>query len=188
MRAARLLRRVAGPAAASRRRPQPRRLAAAPGGDGESRPAPPGTTVSEAQAINLRAVRPADALVGKAESLAKSLGQERSPASRLVLGDDQSEEKWRALDERVNEYPDSRVFKGIGVAGADPSLFRAAVVAAVESVVGPVDAGAVAVRDSSGGKYVSVTVGPVTVESGDDVVRVFAAMRELAGPALKYYI
>ena len=61
--------------------------------------------------------------------------------------------------------------------------------AAVESVVGPVDeAKQVSVRDSSGGKYVSVTVGPVTVNSGDEVVQVYAAMRETAGNMLKFYL
>lgn len=111
-------------------------------------------------------------------------------ARRLVLGGgDNSEEKWRELDEKFNEYPDLRTFKGIGEAGADPGLFKRAVVAAVESVVGPVDeATQVSVRDSSGGKYVSVSVGPVTVHSGDEVVQVYAAMRETAGSMLKWYI
>ena len=68
-------------------------------------------------------------------------------------------------------------------------MFKRAVVAAVESVVGPVDeAKQVSVRDSSGGKYVSVTVGPVTVNSGDEVVQVYAAMRETAGNMLKFYL
>ena len=108
-------------------------------------------------------------------------------ARKLVLGGNDSEEKWRELDEKFNEYPDLRTFKGIGEAGADPSLFKRAVVAAVESVVGPVDeAKQVSVRDSSGGKYVSVTVGPVTVNSGDEVVQVYAAMREPAGNMLKF--
>lgn len=153
----------------------------------------PAARSSETQAVNLRAVAPATGAAASAASFAKAIGvPPRAPpdaaARRLVLGDDQSEEKWRELDEKVNEYPDSRVFKGIGVAGADPGLFRRAVVAAVESVVGPVADGAVSVRDSSGGKYVSVTVGPVVVGSGDDVVAVYAAMKELAGPMLKFYI
>lgn len=147
---------------------------------------------SETQAVNLRAVAPADAAGAAAASFAKAIGADRpradAAARRLVLGDDQSEEKWRQLDERVNEYPDRRVFKGIGVAGADAGLFRRAIVAAVESVVGTVDDGAVSMRDSSGGKYVSVTVGPVVVQSGDDVVAIYAAMKELAGPMLKFYI
>ena len=110
-------------------------------------------------------------------------------ARKLVLGGNDSEEKWRELDEKFNEYPDLRTFTGIGEAGADPSLFKRAVVAAVESVVGPVDeAKQVSVRDSSGGKYVSVTVGPVTVNSGDEVVQVYAAMRETAGNMLKFYL
>jgi putative lipoic acid-binding regulatory protein len=110
-------------------------------------------------------------------------------ARKLVLGGNDSEEKWRELDEKFNEYPDLRTFKGIGEAGADPGLFTRAVIAAVESVVGPVDeAKQVSVRDSSGGKYVSVTVGPVTVNSGDEVVQIYAAMRETAGNMLKFYL
>ena len=55
--------------------------------------------------------------------------------------------------------------------------------------MGPVDeAKQVSVRDSSGGKYVSVTVGPVTVNSGDEVVQIYAAMRETAGNMLKFYL
>ena len=147
---------------------------------------------SETQAVNLRAVRPADGAGAAAASFAKAIGADRprpdEAARRLVLGDDQSEEKWRQLDERVNEYPDKRVFKGIGVAGADAGLFRRAIVAAVETVVGKIDDSAVTVRDSSGGKYVSVSVGPVLVQNGDDVVAIYAAMKELAGPMLKFCI
>ena len=80
------------------------------------------------------------------------------------------------------------MFKGIGTTGDDASAFAAAIVDAVASVVGPVDAAAVQTRESSGGKYVSVSVGPVTVQNGDEVVAVYAAMKERAGPALKWYL
>lgn len=88
----------------------------------------------------------------------------------------------------MNEYPDSRVFKGIGAAGADAASFTADMVRAVESVVGPVPPGAVATRDSSGGKYVSVTVGPVTVQSGTEVLAIYAAMKKEGGARLRWFI
>lgn len=74
------------------------------------------------------------------------------------------------------------------MAGADRATFAADIVRAIESVVGPVPPTAVATRDSSGGKYVSVSVGPVIVQSGDEVVRIYAAMKKEAGSRLKWYI
>jgi len=87
----------------------------------------------------------------------------------------------------VNEYPESRVFKGIGTtAGDDRALFEAAMVRAIESVVGvKVAPGAVVTRDSSGGKYVSVSV-EVTVHSGEEVAAVFTAIKKEAGAKLKW--
>ena len=52
----------------------------------------------------------------------------------------------------------------IGVGGDG---FAASMRSAVEGVLGHVHEESVSLRPSSAGKYVSVTVGPVTVESGD---------------------
>jgi putative lipoic acid-binding regulatory protein len=67
---------------------------------------------------------------------------------------------------QINEYPDFRVFKGIGEGGQS---FVESMISAVESVVGPVAADNVRENKSSGGRYISVSVGPVCVTSGDQV-------------------
>jgi putative lipoic acid-binding regulatory protein len=67
---------------------------------------------------------------------------------------------------QVNKYPSQRVFNAIGLGGDG---FRANMLAAVEEVVGTVHVECVSQRPSSGGKYVSVRIGPVWVESGDQV-------------------
>ena len=54
----------------------------------------------------------------------------------------------------------------IGVGGEG---FAASMRSAVEGVVGQVREESVSLRPSSAGKYISVTVGPVLVESGDQV-------------------
>ena len=112
-------------------------------------------------------------------------GTARPTAGAVVLSPDEA--GWRELDEKVNEYPDNRVFKGIGTAaGDDRALFEADMVRAIESVVGvKLPPSAVATRDSSGGKYVSVSV-EVTVTSGEEVAKVFAAIKKEAGGRLKW--
>jgi putative lipoic acid-binding regulatory protein len=108
-----------------------------------------------------------------------------SGGGAVVLSPDEA--GWRALDEKVNEYPDNRVFKGIGTAaGTDRALFEADMVRAIEAVVGvKLPPTAVATRDSSGGKYVSVSV-EVTVQSGEQVAAVFGAIKKGCGPRLKW--
>lgn len=69
---------------------------------------------------------------------------------------------------QVNKYPGQRTFTAIGTGGAD---FRATMLAAVESVVGTVHMECVSERPSSGGKYVSVRIGPVWVQNADQVRR-----------------
>ena len=54
----------------------------------------------------------------------------------------------------------------IGVGGEG---FAASMRSAVEGVVGQVREESVSLRPSSAGRYISVTVGPVLVESGDQV-------------------
>jgi putative lipoic acid-binding regulatory protein len=67
---------------------------------------------------------------------------------------------------QVNKYPCQRVFNAIGTGGDD---FRAKMMQAVESVVGTIHVECVSERPSSGGKYVSVRIGPVWVENADQV-------------------
>lgn len=54
----------------------------------------------------------------------------------------------------------------IGVGGEG---FAASMRSAVEGVLGHMHEGDVSLRPSSAGKYISVTVGPVLVENGDQV-------------------
>lgn len=99
----------------------------------------------------------------------------------LVLGLDNSEEAWRCIDRRVNTYPSLRSFTAIGSGG---SSFRLSMVSAVQAVVGRVEL--VSQRASSGGRYVSVTVGPVLVTSPDDVAEIYSRMR--GDGRLRYFL
>eukprot|EP00882_Tetradesmus_deserticola_P006491 GHRQ01006830.1.p1 GENE.GHRQ01006830.1~~GHRQ01006830.1.p1 ORF type:complete len:162 (+),score=39.34 GHRQ01006830.1:557-1042(+) len=94
-----------------------------------------------------------------------------------------SEAEWRKIDKKVNKYPGQRTFTAIG-AGGDG--FKATMLAAVESVVGSVHVECISERPSSGGKYVSVRIGPVWVQDADQVVAVFNKMRE--DDRLKWYM
>lgn len=69
---------------------------------------------------------------------------------------------------QVNKYPSQRVFTAIGTGGDD---FKDNMLKAVEAVVGTVHMECVSERPSSGGKYVSVRIGPVWVEAADQVRR-----------------
>ena len=103
--------------------------------------------------------------------------------TNIVFGTEDSEEKWRELDEQVNQYPGQRTFKAIGVGG---DSFVAAMTLCVSNVVGTVHAECVAFKLSSKGNYVSVTVGPVWVETPDQVLQIFEARKE--DGRLKFYI
>lgn len=76
-------------------------------------------------------------------------------------------DEWKKLDSKVNKYPSTRVFNAIG-ATDDPASFTKDMVAAVESVVGPVHSECVSSRPSSGGKYTAVRV-QAMVQNGDQV-------------------
>jgi putative lipoic acid-binding regulatory protein len=106
-----------------------------------------------------------------------------SRATNVVLGTDESEEKWRELDAQVNQYPGTRTFKAIGAGGAE---FAAAMVGVVQGVVGTVHVECITSRPSSQGKYLSVTIGPVFVETPDQVIEIYRQMR--LDERLKYYI
>jgi putative lipoic acid-binding regulatory protein len=84
---------------------------------------------------------------------------------------------------QVNEYPGQRTFKAIGAGGDD---FVVSMTGCVEAVVGSVHVECVNTRLSAGGKYVSVTVGPVWVETPDQVLEIYNRMR--ADDRLKYFL
>jgi putative lipoic acid-binding regulatory protein len=96
-----------------------------------------------------------------------------------------SVDKWKELDAKVNTYPTTRTFNAIGTADGK---FADDIVAAVASVTGPVHVECVNARPSSGGKYTAVRVGPVHVQSADEVVAIYAAVKEAAGARLKWYM
>ncbi|KAI7752750.1 hypothetical protein M8C21_026832 [Ambrosia artemisiifolia] len=98
--------------------------------------------------------------------------------TNMVFGStviDGSTGEWLTLDEKINTYPSARRFTAIGLGGDD---FVCSMVVAVESVIQhPVPQGHVKQRVSSGGKYVSVNIGPVRVVSREQVEAVYNAMR-----------
>mmetsp|Transcript_10168 Transcript_10168/g.19147 ORF Transcript_10168/g.19147 Transcript_10168/m.19147 type:complete len:218 (+) Transcript_10168:107-760(+) len=111
-----------------------------------------------------------DALLQSLSSLGSGRDQDKS---HLVLSDDTSPAGWREIDERVNDYPIERNFQAIGSGGED---FKKAMVAAVESVLGSVPENKVATRASSGGKYCSVNIGPLTVATSEQLTAIYQAM------------
>lgn len=124
-----------------------------------------------------------------ADALLRSLGEVSSTSGRdagstnMVLGANDSEAKWRELDEKVNQYPGHRDFKAIGSGGDD---FKQTIVRAVEDIVGPVNQDRVMLRPSSQGKFISVTLRDVKVQNPDQVLAVYAAMRK--DKRLRYYL
>ncbi|KAI3717758.1 hypothetical protein L1987_69565 [Smallanthus sonchifolius] len=107
--------------------------------------------------------------------------------TNMVLGGtvtDDSTDEWLTLDQKVNTYPTVRGFTAIGTGGED---FVQAMVVAVESVVQhPIPQGHVKQKMSSGGKYVSVNIGPVQVVSSEQVQAVYNAMRR--DERMKYFL
>ncbi|KAL6768488.1 CGL144 [Auxenochlorella protothecoides x Auxenochlorella symbiontica] len=123
------------------------------------------------------------------EALRSTLGELSDRVGRVaqtnnvVLGTG-DESEWRELDAQVNAYPADRTFKAIGSGGDD---FVASMTSCVERVVGVrLPSSRVTHRLSAGGKYVSVTIGPVLVETPDQVLAIFNGMK--ADGRLKFYI
>ena len=92
----------------------------------------------------------------------------------LVLGADDTDESWRALDEKVNTYPFEREFKAIGTGGEE---FVLSMMAAAASVTGEaLSRDKVVVRQSRTAKYLSVNL-YINVQSGEQVIAIFQAMQ-----------
>ncbi|XP_021999257.1 uncharacterized protein LOC110896125 isoform X3 [Helianthus annuus] len=103
---------------------------------------------------------------------------------KVISVTDDSSDEWLTLDQKVNTYPTVRGFTAIGTGGDD---FVQAMVIAVESVVQhPIPQGNVKQKMSSGGKYVSVNIGPVQVVSSEQVQAVYNAMRR--DVRMKYFL
>lgn len=118
-------------------------------------------------------------------SQAQSTGREGTPvlSGQMVMNGNLSEESWRDLDSKVNKYPGKRTFTAIGSGGDE---FVAAMVAVVERTLGSVESQFISSRPSSKGAYVSVRIGPVWVDNADQVIEIYARMKEDA--RLKWYM
>mmetsp|Transcript_23172 Transcript_23172/g.64352 ORF Transcript_23172/g.64352 Transcript_23172/m.64352 type:complete len:183 (-) Transcript_23172:399-947(-) len=116
-----------------------------------------------------------DALVQSLGEVSKAQGRV-SDRTNMVLGSDDTIEKWKELDQTVNEYPCQRQFKCVGVS---EDGFQDSMVGVVEGVLGTsVHPEMIATRPSSQGKYISVQIGPVIVKTPDQVLAIFSGMKE----------
>lgn len=120
-------------------------------------------------------VSDADALTSTLGELSKNAGRQ-AETRNMVLGADDTGDSWEIIDQKVNEYPLERGFKAIGTGGDD---FVKSMVSAVEKTLTiTVTEDKVAVRPSSKGTYLSVNIGPCLVQNGEEVMAVYAAMKE----------
>ncbi|XP_051122610.1 uncharacterized protein LOC127245651 isoform X2 [Andrographis paniculata] len=129
---------------------------------------------------------PPQEAVLKAISVSKTEGRVGQSTNVIIGGTvtDDSTKEWRALDQKVNTYPTVRGFTAIGTGGDD---FVHAMVVAVESVLQKtIPEDQVKQKSSSGGKYVSVNIGPVQVVSFEQVQAVYSAMRR--DDRMKYFL
>ncbi|XP_075495098.1 uncharacterized protein LOC142532647 [Primulina tabacum] len=129
---------------------------------------------------------PQEAVLKAISEISKTDGRVRQTTNVVIGGTvtDDSTNEWLALDQKVNSYPTVRGFTAIGTGGDD---FVHAMVVAVESVIHrPIPEGQVKQKISSGGKYVSVNIGPVRVVSSEQVQAVYNAMRQ--DERMKYFL
>ena len=95
-----------------------------------------------------------------------------------------NDEEWKALNEKVNSYPTSVNFTAIGSGGDD---FVQLMIGAVESVLEcAILEDDVKLILSSKGKYVSVRIRPVEVDSSDQVQAIYQAMKK--DERMKYFL
>ncbi|KAL3818695.1 hypothetical protein ACJIZ3_004600 [Penstemon smallii] len=129
---------------------------------------------------------PQQAVLKAIEEVSKKEGRVGQTTNVVIGGTvtDDSTNEWLALDQKVNSYPTVRGFTAIGTGGDD---FVQAMVVAVESVLQhSIPQGQVKQKMSSGGKYVSVNIGPVQVVSSEQVQAVYNAMRR--DERMKYFL
>nr|GMD59226.1 Fibrous sheath-interacting protein [Ipomoea batatas] len=123
---------------------------------------------------------------GKKTEVSKTEGRVGQTTNVVIGGTvhDDSTNEWLVLDKKVNSYPSERVFTAIGTGGDD---FVQAMVVAVESVIQQsIPEGQVKQKVSSGGKYVSVNIGPIQVVCSEQVQAVYNAMRQ--DDRMKYFL
>lgn len=100
----------------------------------------------------------------------------------LSNSETKTQDEWAQLDEHINEYPGERSFKAIGAGEAD---FVRSMRECVEKVVGGIDDSQVDTKESSGGKYVSVTF-RVMVQSPEEMKEIYELMK--GDGRLKFFI
>lgn len=129
---------------------------------------------------------PQDTVLEALSEVAKAEGRV-AQTTNIVMGgtvSGTSDEEWKVLNEKVNSYPTTVNFTAIGSGGDD---FVQAMVRAVESVLQcPIPEEEIKLSMSSKGKYVSVRIGPVAVDSSDQVQAVYRAMKQ--DDRMKYYL
>ncbi|VFQ81056.1 unnamed protein product [Cuscuta campestris] len=130
---------------------------------------------------------PQEAVLKAISELSKAEGRVGQTTNVVIGGTtthDDSTNEWLVLDKKVNSYPTERVFTAIGTGGDE---FVQAMVVAVESVIQEsIIQGQVKKKDSSGGKYVSVNIGPILVINSEQVRAVYNAMRR--DERVKYFL
>ncbi|KAH7664093.1 YbeD/HP0495-like protein [Dioscorea alata] len=129
---------------------------------------------------------PQEAVLKAISEVSKSEGRVAQTTNVVIGGTvtDDATDEWLVLDQKVNSYPMTRGFTAIGTGGDD---FVQAMVVAVESVLQqPIPEGRVTQKLSSGGKYVSVNIGPIQVVSSEQVQAVYNAMRR--DDRMKYFL
>ncbi|WVZ04977.1 hypothetical protein V8G54_018323 [Vigna mungo] len=129
---------------------------------------------------------PQEAVLKAISEVSKAEGRVGQTTNMVIGGtvSDDSTNEWLTLDQKVNSYPTVRGFTAIGTGGED---FVQAMVVAVESVIQqPIPQGRVKQKLSARGKYVSVNIGPVQVDSSEQVQAVYNAMRR--DDRMKYFL
>lgn len=129
---------------------------------------------------------PQDTVLEALSEAAKAEGRV-AQTTNVVMGGTvtgKSNDEWKVLNEKVNSYPTRMNFTAIGSGGDD---FVQAMVGAVESVLQcPIPEDEVKLSLSSKGRYVSVRIGPVSVDSSDQVQAVYNAMKR--DDRMKYFL
>ncbi|CAI7889018.1 unnamed protein product [Closterium sp. NIES-53] len=128
---------------------------------------------------------PQDVLLKAVSEVSRMAGRQ-ARTTNVVMGGTATEygDDWLELDKKVNTYPSLRDFTAIGSGGED---FAVAMVLAVQSVL-PKDVPEiqVATRESATGRYISVRIGPVRMDSSEQVRAVYQAMKQ--DPRMRYFL
>ncbi|KAL7611475.1 uncharacterized protein LOC111919350 [Lactuca sativa] len=120
---------------------------------------------------------PQEAILKAISELSKAKGRVGKTTNMVLGGTITNDSTYESLslNKMLNIYPAARGFTAIGSGGDD---FVQSMVVAVESVIQhPIPQGRVKQKLSSGGKYVSVNIGPVQIVSSKQVQAVYYAMR-----------